>query len=62
MEVWNACTSFAQPPSNSTVPPRLGSETFSTPWPWSQLAISTIAAIGAPVRLATATASAMWST
>ena len=25
MLVWKACTSFAQPQSNSTVPPRLGS-------------------------------------
>ena len=38
VELWNAWTSFTQPQSNSTVPPRFGSETFSTPCSPSQLA------------------------
>ena len=51
--VWKAWTSFTQPQSNSTVPPRLGSLTASTPRPLSQLAISTMATQWAPVRFAT---------
>ena len=42
-------------PSNSTVPPMFGSDTFSTPAPPSSLAISTIATTCAPVRLAMST-------
>ena len=53
MFVCQAGTSLTQPQSNSTVPPRLGSLTFSTPCPSSQLASSTIATQWAPVRLAT---------
>ena len=60
--VCQAGTSFTQPQSNRTVPPRLGSWTCSTPCSSSQLAISTIATHSAPVRVATPTASAMWST
>ena len=46
--VCQAGTSLTQPQSNSTVPPRLGSLTSSTPCPSSQLASSTIAdAVGA---------------
>ena len=51
--VWKAWTSFTQPQSNSTVPPRLGSVTASRPLPLSQLAISTMATQWAPVRFAT---------
>ena len=43
MLVCQAGTSLTQPQSNSTVPPRLGSLTFSTPCSSSQLASSTIA-------------------
>ena len=59
--VWKACTSFTQPQSNSTVPPRFGSETSSIPCSSSPLASSTIATQLAPVRLPTAIASAKWS-
>ena len=52
VEVCQAGTSRTQPPSNSTVPPRLGSDTFSTPASPSSSAISTMATTGAPVRLA----------
>ena len=51
--VCQAGTSLIQPQSNSTVPPRLGSLTSSTPCASSQLASSTIATQWAPVRLAT---------
>ncbi len=62
MLVCQAWTSFAQPQSKSTVPPRFGSRTSSTPCSPSQLASSTIAAHVAPVRCARPTASARWST
>ena len=61
MLVCQAGTSLIQPQSKRTVPPRFGSWTFSTPCSSSQLAISTIATHSAPVRVATPTASAMWS-
>ncbi len=57
VEVCQAGTSFTEPQSNSTVPPRLGSWTFSKPSPESSRAISTIATTSAPVRLAIATVS-----
>ena len=53
MLVCQAGTSLIQPQSNSTVPPRLGSLTASTPCSSSQLASSTIATQWAPVRFAT---------
>src|SRR5690348_2498590 len=59
--VCQAGTSLIQPQSNSTVPPRLGSLRFSIPCPFSHSASSTMATQWAPVRLATGTASAMWS-
>ena len=49
----HAGTIFTQPQSNATVPPKLGSKT-SKPFSASSSAISTIASIGAPVRLAIA--------
>ena len=62
MLVCQAGTSLIQPQSNLTVPPRFGSWIASTPCSLSQFAISTIATHSAPVRVATGTASAMWST
>ena len=59
--VCQAGTSFTQPQSNSTVPPRLGLETFSIPSPSISPASSTIATTWAPVRLASATVSPRWS-
>src|SRR3954447_5996316 len=59
--VCQAGTSLIQPQSNSTVPPRLGSLSSSIPRAFSHSARSTIATQWAPVRLATGTASAMWS-
>src|SRR5918994_1182595 len=59
--VWKAGTSFAQPHSSSTVPPRFGSATSSIPWAESHRASSTIATHVAPVRFATSTTCAMWS-
>src|SRR4051795_6302432 len=61
VEVCQAGTSLTQPQSNFTVPPRLGSDTFSTPSSFSSLAISTIATTCAPVRLAMSTVSPKWS-
>src|SRR5215211_487282 len=58
--VCHAGTSFTEPQSNVTVPPRFGSWT-SAPRSPSQFAISQTATHGAPVRVATGTASAMWS-
>ena len=60
VEVCQAGTSLTQPQSNLTVPPRFGSRT-STPSSPSSPASSTIATTGAPVRLAIATVSPMWS-
>ena len=62
MLVCQAGTSFTQPQSNSTVPPRFGSLSAETPRASSHLAISTIATQWAPVRVATGTRSAVWST
>ena len=45
VELWSACTSFTQPQSKVTVPPRFGSETFSTPFEPSQPAVSTSATV-----------------
>jgi hypothetical protein len=59
--VCQAGTSLIEPQSKLTVPPRLGSETVSTPFDLSQPASSVIATQWAPVRLAIPTASAMWS-
>src|SRR3954452_15178305 len=59
--VCQAGTSLIQPQSNSTVPPRLGSLSSSIPRAFSHSASSTMATQWAPVRLATGTASAMWS-
>src|SRR5215216_252859 len=59
--VCQAGTSFTQPQSNCTVPPRLGSTTFSTPAPPISLASSTMARTVAPVRLAMSTVSPRWS-
>src|SRR3954470_21531936 len=59
--VCQAGTSLIQPQSNSTVPPRLGSLSSSMPLLFSHSASSTMATQWAPVRLATGTASAMWS-
>src|SRR3954449_2610602 len=59
--VCQAGTSLTQPQSNSTVPPRFGSLSSSIPRAFSHSASSTIATQWAPVRLATGTASAMWS-
>src|SRR3954452_16457246 len=59
--VCQAGTSLTQPQSKVTVPPRLGSTTFSTPAPPSSLASSTIATTVAPVRLAMSTVSPRWS-
>src|SRR5918994_1861353 len=59
--VWKAGTSFTQPHSSSTVPPRFGSATSSIPWAESHRASSTIATHVAPVRFATSTTCAMWS-
>ena len=61
VEVCQAGTSRTQPPSNSTVPPRFGSATFSTPWSPSSSASSTMATHWAPVRLAMSTTSPQWS-
>src|SRR3954454_20961212 len=61
VEVCQAGTSLTQPQSNFTVPPRLGSDTFSTPSSVSSLAISTIATTCALVRWAMSTVSPMWS-
>ena len=60
VEVCQAGTSLTEPQSNLTVPPRFGSRT-STPSSPSSPASSTIATTGAPVRLAIATVSPMWS-
>ena len=57
VEVCQAGTTRTQPPSNSTVPPRLGSRTFSTPCPPISPASSVIATTSAPVRLAISTTS-----
>src|SRR3954470_4559074 len=59
--VCQAGTSFTQPQSKVTVPPRLGSLTSSTPAPAISLASSTIATTVAPVRLAMSTVSPRWS-
>src|SRR5947209_1774944 len=59
--VCQAGTSFTQPQSNFTVPPRLGSCTCSTPASVISLASSTIATTAAPVRLAMSTVSPRWS-
>ena len=60
VDVCQAGTSLTEPQSNLTVPPRFGSRT-STPSSPSSPASSTIATTGAPVRLAIATVSPMWS-
>ena len=57
VDVCQAGTSLTQPQSNLTVPPRLGSDTFSIPAPASSLAISTMATTAAPVRFAMASMS-----
>src|SRR6185312_8678793 len=59
--VCQAGTNLIQPQSKLTVPPKFGSLTFSTPCSPSQPASSTRLTQWAPVRVATATASAMWS-
>src|SRR3954454_21577101 len=59
--VCQAGTSLTQPQSNVTVPPKLGSLTFSTPDSAISLASSTIATTVAPVRLAMSTVSPRWS-
>ena len=59
--VCQAGTSLTLPQSVVTVPPMLGLTVFSTPCSPSQPASSVTAMHGAPVRLATATASAVWS-
>src|SRR3954453_19025478 len=59
--VCQAGTSFTQPQSKVTVPPRLGSRTSSTPDSAISLASSTIATTVAPVRLAMSTVSPRWS-
>src|SRR4029077_21067918 len=58
--VCHAGTSFTEPQSNVSVPPRFGSRT-STPSPPISFASSTIATTVAPVRLAIATVSPRWS-
>src|SRR4051812_16619613 len=59
--VCQAGTSLTHPQSNVTVPPRLGSNTFSTPAPAISFASSTMATTVAPVRLAMSTVSPRWS-
>src|SRR5918997_5753022 len=61
VEVCQAATSRTQTSSNSTVPPRFGSETFSTPASPSSPAISAIATTCAPLRLAISSMSPKWS-
>ena len=60
VEVCHAGVRRTEPQSNSTVPPRLGSN-VSTPCSPISPASSMIATTGAPVRLAMATVSPMWS-
>ena len=57
VEVCHAGTSLTQPQSNSTVPPRFGSKTFSTPSSPISPATSVIATTVAPVRFAISTVS-----
>ena len=59
VEVCQAGTSLTVPQSNSTVPPRFGSWTCSTPSAESSLAISTIATTSEPARVAIETVSPM---
>src|SRR5690242_15672551 len=59
--VCQAGTSFTQPQSNVTVPPKFGSRTSSMPASAISLASSTMATTVAPVRLAMSTVSPRWS-
>src|SRR4051812_31342210 len=61
VDVCQAGTSRTETLPNSTVPPRFGSETFSTPSSCSSFASSMMATTWAPVRLAMSAVSPMWS-